>query len=187
MSEAEWQTRKERIDSRLRSLPPSPQITRYLEGLDVTTLERHAVEEFPTANGPADYALFVCGKLLGIIEAKKVAVNPQNVLEQAKRYALGAFAGSGNWNGFKVPFLYSSNGELIWYLDARPEKRISRRISNFHSAPALEALFAFDLKPCCDWLLDTPPDNITRLRPYQRDCIIAAENAIAQGRREMLL
>jgi type I site-specific restriction endonuclease len=28
---------------------------------------------------------------LGIIEAKKVKVGPQNVLEQAKRYSKGAF------------------------------------------------------------------------------------------------
>jgi len=187
MSEAEWQTRKQRIDARLRSLQPAWKIIRYKEGLDLKSLDGVAVEELPTANGPADYALFVKGKLLGIIEAKKVAVNPQNVLEQAKRYAAGVFAGSGNWNGLKVPFLYASNGELIWHLDARPEKRISRRLSQFHSAPALEAAFAFDSKPSCQWLLDTPPEKIERLRPYQRDCIVAAEAAIIGGRRDILL
>src|SRR5205814_641604 len=114
MNEAEWQTRKQRIDARLRTLQPAWKIVRYSDGLDLTALDCHAVEELPTANGPADYGLFVCGKLLGIIEAKKVTVNPQNVLEQAKRYASGAFAGSGNWNAFKVPFLYASNGELVW-------------------------------------------------------------------------
>mgnify|MGYP000591341807 CR=1 FL=1 len=59
----------------------------------------NSVEELPTAHGPADYGLFVGGQLLGIIEAKKVAVNPQNVLEQAKRYAAGVFAGCGDWGG----------------------------------------------------------------------------------------
>jgi hypothetical protein len=73
-----------------------------------------AVEEFPTAKGPADYALFVNGRLLGIVEAKKVGVGPQNVLEQAKRYSMGAFTGQGNWNGYRVPFLYATNGETIW-------------------------------------------------------------------------
>jgi len=57
----------------------------------------------------------VKGRLLGIIEAKKVTVNPQNVLEQAKRYAKGVFGGPGNWNGYRVPFLYASNGEIIWF------------------------------------------------------------------------
>ena len=45
--------------------------------MDTRTFTRHAVEEYPTANGPADYALFVEGRLLGILEAKKVTVNPQ--------------------------------------------------------------------------------------------------------------
>jgi type I restriction enzyme R subunit len=146
-----------------------------------------AVEEFPTANGPADYALFVKGVLLGIIEAKKVTVNPQNVLEQAKRYSAGAAQGPGNWDGFRVPFLYATNGEIIWYLDARQEKRVSRPISNFHTASAMEALFAFDQKPAHDWLLDTPPERITRLRPYQVGAITATEAAIRSGRRELLV
>jgi type I restriction enzyme R subunit len=98
MQEAEWLTRKKRIDTRLRSLNPAWQIIPWQAGLDTSTLACHAVTEFPTANGPADYALFVDGIFLGIIEAKKVTVNPQNVLEQAKRYARGATNGPGNWN-----------------------------------------------------------------------------------------
>ena len=141
----------------------------------------------PPSNGPADYALFVDGQLLGILEAKKVTVNPQNVLEQAKRYAEGATQGAGNWNGFRVPFLYASNGEVIWHLDVRPAKPVSRIISHFHTAPALDALFARNPKPAHDWLLDTPPDLISRLRDYQRRCIIATEQALISGRRELLL
>ena len=187
LDESEWQTRKERIDTRLRSSNPSWQIVPWQAGLDLSTLRCHAVTEFPTANGPADYALFVNSKFLGIIEAKKVTVNPQNVLEQAKRYAQGAAEGPGNWNGYRVPFLYASNGEIVWHLDVRPEKRVSRLVSNFHTAPALEAMFAFKPKPAHDWLLDTPPDLITRLRDYQRRCIIAAEQAVLNGRRDLLL
>lgn len=187
MNEAEWQTRKTRIDTRLRALSPRWKIIPYREGLNFTVLDAHAVEELPTANGPADYGLFVNGRLLGIIEAKKVTVNPQNVLEQAKRYASGAFQGPGNWNGLKVPFLYATNGEIIWFLDARGEKPVSRQLRGFHTMPALEALFAFDPKPAHAWLLDTPPDLITRLRDYQRRCIVATEQAIIGGRRELLV
>ena len=187
MTEPEWQTRKQRIDSRLRSMNPPWKIVRYRDGLDFAALDCHAVEELPTATGPADYALFVGGKLLGIIEAKKVAVNPQNVLEQAKRYSVGAFQGPGNWNGYRVPFLYATNGEIIWHLDARQEKPVSRAISNFHTAPALEALFAFDQKPAHVWLLDTPAEIIIRLRDYQRRCTVATEGAIIGGRRELLV
>ena len=66
MSEAEWQTRKQRIDTRLRAMQPAWKILRYHNGLDLSALHCVAVEEFPTANGPTDYALFVHGELLGI-------------------------------------------------------------------------------------------------------------------------
>lgn len=187
MNEAEWLTRMTRIDTRLRSLNPVWQIIRYHPGLDLSSLTCHAVEEFPTASGPADYGLFVKGHFLGILEAKQVAVNPQSVLEQAKRYSAGALHGPGHWNGCRVPFLYATNGEIIWFLDVRRDKAASRILANFHTAPALEALFAFDPAPAFDWLLDTPPDYIIRLREYQRRCIIATEQAIMAGRREVLL
>lgn len=185
MSEAEWLTRKKRIDTRLKHkgwklLPFSPD-------LDLKTLDRCAVEELPTGNGPADYALFVGGQCLGIVEAKKVAVNPQNVLEQAKRYARGVFDAAGQWKDFRVPFLYSSNGTLIWHLDTRPEKLVSRQLSDFHTPDALEARFAQDAAAASAYLLDTPPEQIERLRPYQRDCILAVEQAILGGRHDMMV
>ncbi|HEY5551100.1 MAG TPA: hypothetical protein VIK52_04385, partial [Opitutaceae bacterium] len=83
MAELEWRTRKERIDTRLVGCNPPWTIVPYRPELDLSTLTRHAVTEFPTENGPADYALFVDGRWLGIIEAKRVCVGPQNVLEQA--------------------------------------------------------------------------------------------------------
>ena len=70
--ELEWQTRRDRINTKLTALKPAWHIIKYKDGLDTSNLNRHAVEEYPTANGPADYALFVKGKLLGIIEAKRV-------------------------------------------------------------------------------------------------------------------
>lgn len=187
MNESEWLTRKKRIDSKLRSLNPKWEIVRYKEGMDCSVLARHAVEEYPTANGPADYALFVQGKLLGIIEAKKVGVGPQNVLEQAKRYAAGIFTSVGNWDGLRVPFLYATNGEVIWHLDTRHEKRISRKVSNFHTSTALEELFSTDLKTARAWLKSTSPDQIERLRPYQQDAINSIESALLDGKRQMLV
>ncbi|HOB99717.1 MAG TPA: DEAD/DEAH box helicase family protein [Verrucomicrobiota bacterium] len=187
MHESEWQTRKQRIDTRLRSLSPAWEIVPWRAGLDMTQLDRCAVTEIPTAHGPADYGLFVTGRFLGILEAKQVTVSPQNVLEQAKRYSRGALGGVGNWHGYRVPFLFATNGEIIWFLDVRNDKAASRILSTFHTAPALDALFAFDPKSAFDWLLDTPPDHITRLRDYQRRCNIATEQAIIAGRREILL
>jgi len=135
--ESEWLTRKRRIDGRLKAA--GWEIVPFSQEMLSHSLDNVALEELPTANGPADYGLFVAGRLLGIVEAKKVGVNPQNVLEQAKRYAAGAFHGVGNWDGLRVPFLYATNGEIIWHLDVRPGKLVSRQIKGFHSAEALKS------------------------------------------------
>jgi type I restriction enzyme R subunit len=59
LDEKEWQTRKERIDTKLKSLSPSWQIISYKADMDLINLTCHAVTEYPTENGPADYALFI--------------------------------------------------------------------------------------------------------------------------------
>ncbi|MCH7592003.1 MAG: restriction endonuclease subunit R, partial [Planctomycetes bacterium] len=48
-----------------------------------------AIEEYETDSGPADYALQVDGRILGVVEAKRLTKGPQNVLTQAERYAKG--------------------------------------------------------------------------------------------------
>ena len=184
--ELEWQTRRDRINTRLTGLKPAWKIIKYKDGLETSTLDRHAVEEYPTANGPADYALFVKGKLLGILEAKKVKVGPQNVLEQAKRYSKGAFAGPGHWSGYRVPFLYASNGEIIWFLDVRGQKNISRRISNFHTPDAILDFFENDVSKGYERLGSNPID-IQRLYYFQRDAIREIESAMVKGKRAMLV
>ena len=184
--ELEWQTRRDRINKKLNALKPVWKIIKHRERLDTSTLDHHAVEEYPTANGPADYALFVKGRLLGIIEAKKVTVSPQNVLEQAKRYSKGAFGGPGNWHSYRVPFLYATNGEVIWFIDVRNEKNVSRQLLNFHTADALEEFFENDRPNGLAWLANNPVD-IEGIRPYQEEAISAIEDAIAKGKRSMLI
>jgi hypothetical protein len=46
MDESEWQTRKQRIDTRLRALSPAWKIVPWRDGLDVSALTSHAVTEF---------------------------------------------------------------------------------------------------------------------------------------------
>ena len=87
MTESEKTTRKKRIDSKLKSSLLNWQVIPWSNGLDTNSLAAHAVEEYPTKTGPADYALFVNGKLLGIVEVKRLSIGAGNVLEQAKRYS----------------------------------------------------------------------------------------------------
>ena len=81
----EAKTRKLFIDKALTRAGWGP-ILPHEENVQYT----HAsVEEYPTAKGPADYILFHEGKAVACVEGKRVRVGPQNVLQQAKRYARG--------------------------------------------------------------------------------------------------
>ena len=187
MSESESATRKKRIDTRLKSSLLNWKIIHNDQVKDTSVLAAHAVEEYPTDTGPADYALFVQGKLLGIIEAKKIAVGAENVLEQAKRYSRGVEQTIGEWRGYKVPFLYSTNGEITFHLDVRNKENTAYRISNFHSPQALLDKLNRNTESAEKWFLENPVSTITRLRPYQIEAVEAVEKALVHGKKKMLL
>ena len=182
--ESEKITRKIRIDQQLRAVGWN--IIPCSDGMNLPDLTNHAIEEFQTNNGPADYALVVNGKLLAVIEAKKLDVGAANVLEQAKRYSRGALNTLGEWDGYHIPFLYSSNGELIWHLDVRNNVNLSRQIYGFHTPEALATMFNSFKEPAIKWLKDKPI-NTPGLRPYQKKAIEAFEEGISDGKRLMLL
>ena len=183
--ELEWKTRKERIDTKLMSLGWN--IISYKLAVDKTSLSNHAVCEYETATGPADYALFVNGQLLGFMEAKKVSTNPQEVLGQAKRYSRGAFDGIDNWEGYRVPLLYSSNGEKIWFLDVRDSKNIRRELKNYHTPSAMKEIFEVDKKIAIDKLKSISIKENVKLRPYQEKAIGDIEGALIENKRQMLI
>lgn len=183
--ESEHQTRKQRIDTRLRASGWS--VRPYAPHAPELPQTPTALEEYPTLNGPADYALVAGGRLLGIVEAKKVSVSPQNVLEQAKRYAAGLPDTLGQWDGLCVPFLYATNGEGVWFLDARDIKCTSRAVTTFHTPGALLEQFGRDRPRALRWFIETPIERIARLRPYQQRAIQATETAVLAGRRNILL
>ena len=182
--ESEARTRRERVDPKLieqgwKVVPFDP---RCLPG----RYTHHAVTEFPTANGPADYGLFVDGRPLGIVEAKRVTLGPQNVLTQAERYSKGADPSPFDFRGYRVPFLYSTNGEVFWFHDVRHRLNRSRRIAAFHTPSALAELLDRDFEAACRTLQATPNDH-PRLRPYQIEANAAVEEAIAERIRQMLV
>ena len=75
--------------------------------------KRASVEEHPTETGPADYVLFNESRAVAAVEGKKVAVGPQNVLQQADRYARGFKDGKLHFGEYRLPFIYSTNGKVI--------------------------------------------------------------------------
>ncbi len=187
MAESEAKTRKSRIDEKLKSSLLNWTIIHNDKVSDYSALTAHAVEEYPTETGPADYGLFVEGKLLGIIEAKKISVGAGNVLEQAKRYARGVPVAVGQWREYKVPFLYSTNGELIYYLDVRKKENSSYQLIDFHSPQALLDKLNRDTDKAERWFSERPVNEVTRLRPYQIDAIEAIESGICIGKNTMLI
>jgi type I restriction enzyme R subunit len=97
----------------------------------LSTYKHHAIEENPTDYGPADYVLVSDGRIQGVVEAKKLSLGPQNVLLQAERYSRGVSDSPFNFDGIHVPFLYATNGELLWFHDIRHGLNRSRQISIF--------------------------------------------------------
>lgn len=181
---SEWLTRKRLIDPKLKAA--GWRVVRFSEGKSLSAYDRCAIEEFPTDNGPADYALCVCGKILGIVEAKKLTLGPQNVLTQAERYSKGATSNPLNHCGYRVPFLYSTNGEIIWHHDIRHPLSRTHTISRFHTPEALAEKLERNFEESCQRLIQTPNEH-PKLRPYQRDANTAIERAIGDQKRQMLV
>ncbi|PYT97537.1 MAG: restriction endonuclease subunit R [Acidobacteria bacterium] len=182
--DSEWLTRKRLIDPKLKAA--GWRVVRFSDGKPLSAYDRCAIEEFPTDNGPADYALCDSGKLLGIVEAKKLTLGPQNVLTQAERYAKGAASNPMSFRGYRVPFLYSTNGEIIWHHDIRHQLSRSHAISRFHTPEALAEKLESDFDGSCQCLIQTANEH-PKLRPYQRDANTAIEKAIGDQKRQMLV
>lgn len=183
MAESERETRRKRIDPRLeaagwRVLGPGV-------GTADSTLWPAALAEYPTENGPADYALCASQRIDAVVEAKKVTVGPDGVLTQAERYSHGIDQTPRYQGEFGVPFLYSTNGERILFHDVRSPLSRSREVSGFHTPLALHEMMGRDID---DELarLDFIPMR-EGIRPYQVEASEAIEAALAKRARRMLV
>jgi|GEM_PF-1495834 len=160
--QSEFATRKQLIDRRLAA--DGWKVVPFNEQKPLASLNRCAIEEYPTENGPADYALCADGHIVGIVEAKKLTLGPQNVLSQAERYAKGIHESGFAFGKFGVPFLYSTNGEVIWFHDIRHALNRSRQVTRFHAPGALHEQLARDTDAALVKLGEAPNNN-PKLRP----------------------
>lgn len=182
MAANEQATRKQLIDVALRQAGWDP-IVSYDQQ---TSRGLVALTEYPTNNGPADYMLFQNGEPLAVVEAKRRATGAQNVLQQAQRYASGLTDSPFDFQGFGVPFIYSSDGDTTWFQDLRDPHSRSRQVQKFHTPNALREMLQRNTADSIDELLDSPVDH-PALRPYQREAILRIEDALVQGRRNFLV
>ena len=111
-----------------------------MKSLNLTASLGVAVREFPTNTGPVDYALFIEGVPVGIIEAKKsdAGENITVVEGQSSRYANSTF----KWVKclYRIRFVYEATDKLTRFTDYDDIKYRSRTVFTFHRPETLHGL-----------------------------------------------
>ena len=195
------------IDERLRSAGwiVDSATLRHAAGTRAEYGQAMAIAEWPTKSGPVDYALFVDGRCLGVVEAKRQARDVPGRIGQAKRYARDIALTSdelpsgGPWtkgaDRFRVPFVFVTNGRPYvkqlatksgtWFWDARTQtspRALSEWFSPRDLVERLEQQVGEDLAAVADREL-----GVTGLRAYQQEAIRAVEDAVTRGQDHILL
>jgi type I restriction enzyme R subunit len=162
-----------------------------------------AIAEWPTTSGPADYVLFTGLTPIAVVEAKRKAKDVVGAIEQSKRYSRNylkkadeLLPGGGPWDKYRVPFLFATNGRPflqqlreksgIWFLDARRSTNHPRPLEGWYTPGGLTDLLAQDLEQA-EARLEAEPTDYLGLREYQNEAIRAVEQAIIDGKENLLL
>lgn len=158
---------------------------------DIKTLKPNAslgiaVREFPTDTGPVDYALFVNGIPVGVIEAKKNTAG-ENITAtevQSARYANSTF----KWvkAEYFIRFAYEATDKLIRFTDYKDIKFRSRTVFSFHRPETLEALLASS-DTIRNNMKHFPPLDETGFRKCQVNAIRNLDNSFANNRPKALV
>ena len=173
---------------------------RYSEGVRPAKGSNLAIAEWPTANGPADYAFFAGTTLLGVVEAKRKRKNVSAAIDQTQRYSLGGkpsldFSfGGGPWQNYKAPFVFAANGRSylkqietesgVWFQDVRRSTNHRRALVDWPPPGGLAGLLEIDEDAASATLKGQDFDFGFPLRPYQKQAI---EAQLAAGKRTMLI
>lgn len=179
---------------------------KYNRGARPEKNRHRAIAEWPTESGPADYVLFVGLTPVAVVEAKRKNVDVSGALQQAKRYSrtftptADTTLPAENWGSnseYRIPFAFSSNGRPflrqlatksgIWFCDLRRADNLGHPLDGWYTPEGLNALIKRDETRAHEQLAKTPFNYGFPLRQYQQDAILAAEQTIEAGQREMLL
>lgn len=185
---------------------------RYSKGTRPAKGKNIAIAEWPTHSeengyGLIDYALFIGEKLVGFIEAKRYSKSVAGTMVESKTYAKGVKEEHSDyviseWNGYKVPFLFTSNGRNyikeiedksgVHFLDCRNSKNNQKVLQGWYSPEKLESMINEDIESSNKSLDDMSfeflqDENSIGLRYYQVDAIKAVEKAIIEGKNSALI
>ncbi|WP_330233118.1 DEAD/DEAH box helicase family protein [Nocardia sp. NBC_00508] len=160
-----------------------------------TTAVGVAVREFPFAGGRSDYALYVQGKLVGIVEAKREGTSLTGVEPQTagyahalpKQYSLAAWR-----RDEPLPFRYESTGVETRFTDQLDPVPRSRRVFSFHRPETVSEWMANADKNSAaptfrSQVRELPPLIEGGLRPAQIQAINGVESSLAQDRPRTLV
>lgn len=144
-----------------------------------------AVREYRTDAGPADYVLFVNGKPVGVIEAKRAEEGATLSVheDQAEGYASAKLR---YLNNEKLPFMYVSTGILTKITDFRDPKPRARTVFSFHRPETLRAWLKKD-KSLRASLHDLNELPVTGLRDCQIKAITNLETSFKNNKPRALI
>lgn len=203
------------IDTQLRKVgwEADTENLRYGKGIHPQKGKNLAIAEWPTLSsagnkGRADYALFAGEKLVAVIEAKAEHKDIPSVIDyQCKEYAQNIRPEDEKyvittWGKYKAPFVFATNGRPylaqletksgIWFLDLRESANMPKALRGWISPDGMLKLLESDIEKA-DKALQTLPYDFLRdkdglnLRQYQLNAIQAAENAVINGQKNILL
>jgi len=145
-----------------------------------------AVREYQTDVGPADYVLFVEGKPVGVIEAKReeegeaFTAHESQVAEYAK-------AKLKYINNEPLPFLYLSTGVITRFTDTRDPKPRFREVFTFHRPETLAKWTRKTSSLRSRMERDFPALDPCGLRECQVDAITNLETSFKKNRPKALV
>lgn len=193
------------IDQQLRDRgwEVDTQVLRCSKGIRPAKGRNLAIAEWPTAKGPADYALFVGSTLVGVVEAKRKRKNVSAAIDQAERYSIAikdsadfSYAG-GPWGDYKVPFVFSANGRSylkqietesgIWFRDTRRAANHRRALVDWPTPEGLTGQLEVDQDAANATLKAQPFEFGFPLRHYQESAIRSVECALSAEQRAVLV
>ncbi|GAA4358824.1 type I restriction-modification enzyme R subunit C-terminal domain-containing protein [Hymenobacter saemangeumensis] len=144
-----------------------------------------AVREYPTDSGPADYALLVDRKLVGIVEAKKEGTSLTAVADQTVRYQTSATKHAPRV-AEQLPFGYEANGQEIRFADARDPEPRSRPVFGFHRPETLRE-WTRQLHTLRARLRTLPAVNANGLRDCQLEALRNLDVSLKDDRPRALI
>lgn len=147
-----------------------------------------AVREFTVATGRADYVLYIDGKIVGVIEAKREGDHLGSAVEQNDRYAAGVLKEHrlAVWQqGEPFAFRYATTGAETYFINRLDPDARSREVFSFHRPETVAAwMRRAEEKPTAPTfraaLRNMPPLEPNGLRLAQIDAITGLEDSLAR-------